>query len=393
MCRSGHRAFVAPCTDLKSGTPNSRFYCLATPKVVIAAGGTGGHLFPALALALKLKSRNAWVEVIGKTSPVIAGEFTKAGVTFREVPVVRIPGKKTGFLLLPFRTLWAFIFSLFYLRRTRPDAVVGMGGYVSAAPAASAIFARIPLFFCEQNLLPGKVTRFFSRWSRAVFTSFPESARHLKSKMIIETGNPLRPFLEKKERKDARTSLGLETDRFTVLILGGSQGAHAINLKTISALEHLPPQKIQLIHLTGRADLPSVREAYEKRSFRNYTAAFLSRMELPYSAADLVVGRAGATTIAELAFFGLPSILIPYPYAAEKHQNLNAEEMVRNGAAVMREEAEIQGKELAELITELAGNPERFSAMTASAGKLSRACAADHIADYVLSSFSEKTSA
>ena len=354
-------------------------------QIIIAAGGTGGHLLPALALAQEFKSAGITTMVIGKTTAILQSEFQKAGIPFQEIPVVRLPRKKTEIFLFPFRAGQAFFSAAACLWRFRPSAVIGMGGYTCAAPATVSALLRIPLYFCEQNLLPGKVTRAFSRVSSAVFTSFPGSSAYLRTKRILEFGNPLRLFPEKDKKITARQKLKLDEKKFTVLILGGSQGAHRINLNISESLNYLSPQEIQFIHLTGANDLSMTAETYAGKNFKNYTKGFFPEMGLLYSAADLVIGRAGATTIAELNFFGLPSILIPYPFAAENHQYLNANYLAERGAAVLREESSLNGEKLAREIKALSGDRQKLNLMAKNSQQLSHPEPARRIASFILS--------
>jgi len=353
--------------------------------IIIAAGGTGGHLLPALALAREFKSAGAATLVIGKTTAILQAEFQKAGIPFLEIPVVRLPGKKTGFILFPFQAARAFFSAAACLLRFHPSAVIGMGGYACAAPSAAAALLRIPLYFCEQNLLPGKVTRIFSRISFAAFTSFPDSSRYLRTKRALEFGNPLRLFPEKDEKRAARQKLKIDEGKFTVLVLGGSQGAHRINLNIGESLDYLSPEEVQFIHLTGAADLSSMAEVYRRKNFQNYAEGFFSEMGRLYSAADLVVCRAGATTIAELNLFGLPSILIPYPFAAEDHQRLNANFIAGCGAAILKEESSLTGETLAREIKILADNRQKLNLMAEASRRLSHPEAAKKIVSFILS--------
>jgi len=358
-------------------------------KIVIAAGGTGGHLFPALALAREFKSIGITTLVIGKTTPTLQAEFHKTGIPFLEIPVVRLPRKKIGFILFPFRAGQAFFSAAACLLRFRPSAVIGMGGYACAAPATVAALLRIPLYFCEQNLLPGKVTRTFSRVSSAVFTSFPDSSRYLRTKRTMEFGNPLRLFAEKNEKITVRQKLKLDERKFTVLVLGGSQGAHRINLNISASLDYLLPKEVQFIHLTGADDISEMTEAYRSKNFQNYTESFFPEMGLLYSAADLVICRAGATTIAELNFFGLPSILIPYPFAADDHQRLNANFVAGFGGAILREELSLSGEKLAQEIKALAGDRQKLNLMAEASKRLSHPEPAKRIVSLILSDFAE----
>ncbi|MFA7328481.1 MAG: undecaprenyldiphospho-muramoylpentapeptide beta-N-acetylglucosaminyltransferase [Candidatus Ratteibacteria bacterium] len=354
-------------------------------KIIIAAGGTGGHLFPALALAREFKSVGITTLVVGQINAIFQAEFHKSGISFLEIPVVRLPRKKLGIILFPFRALRAFFSAAACLSRFRPSAVIGMGGYACAAPATVAALFHIPLYFCEQNLLPGKVTRTFSRVSSAVFISFPDSSRYLRTKRTMEFGNPIRLFAEKKEKTAARQKLKIDEHIFTVLVLGGSQGAHRINLNIRESLDYFLPQEVQFMHLTGTNDLNVMKEAYGRKNFRNYTEGFFSEMGLLYSAADMVICRAGATTIAELNFFGLPSILIPYPFAAEDHQRLNANYLVECDAAILREESSLNGEKLAREIKALANNRQKLNLMAEASRRLFHPEPAKHIVSFILS--------
>ncbi len=366
-------------------------------RIVVAAGGTGGHLFPALSLALHLSACGCRVTVLGQASPFLRREFTRNSISFRELAAPRFPVRTTGLPRFAFRFLLALALVSWYFCRCRPHGVVGMGGYASAPPAVVAVLLRFPLYLCEQNILPGRVNRLFSRASRVVFTSFPAGKANWRAGRVKYMGNPLRPFSPGIPKESARQRMGLLPDRFTVLVLGGSQGAHRLNLSVMEALEHLPASEVQFIHLTGLNDLKRVGARYREAGFLSFAAGFLAEMEQAYQVADLAVCRAGATTIAELAFFGLPVILVPYPYAAENHQALNAAYLAERGAAMVIAQADLNGGLLARRIKELMGRPRQLAALSRAAQELARPYAARDIAAYLLADIaslsSEKASA
>lgn len=361
------------------------------PRVVIAAGGTGGHLFPALALALALRERGADPLTAGSAGPEIRAAFAEAGLPFQAVPTVRRPEKARDWPFFPGAAGRALAASLALATRPRPAALVGMGGYASAAPATAALALGVPLYFCEQNLLPGRVTRCFSSRARAVFTSFPESAAWLKGRNILPWGNPLRPFPADGDRADHRRRLGLAAERFTVFVLGGSQGARALNRLVAAALGHLDPAAVQFIHLAGPVDHPAAAAACRRGGFLCHAAPFSRDMATLYRAADLALCRAGATTIAELAVFGLPAILVPFPFAAEDHQKKNAAALATQGAALLAEQRDLDGPTLARLIDSLRTDPVRRAAMGRAAAARGRPEAAARIAAYLLASSSRST--
>jgi UDP-N-acetylglucosamine--N-acetylmuramyl-(pentapeptide) pyrophosphoryl-undecaprenol N-acetylglucosamine transferase len=361
-------------------------------RVVIGTGGTAGHVFPALATAERLRDRfGADVRFVGRTGGQEARLVPAAGFAMATVearPFRRALSPAT--LALPFAVLGA-------ARRCREivrgaDAVLGMGGYVSVPVSLAARWERVPLVLHEQNSVPGLANRLAARWAAAVAVSFPDArARFPRRSRPVVTGNPVRDgVLRVREdrralREDAHRELGLEPGRRTVFVFGGSQGALRLNRAAVEAGRRLIDRgDLQLLLLTGpahhdgvRADLPSGGELLVR------TAAFLERMELAYAAADLVVSRAGATTVAEIAACGLPSILVPYPHATGRHQEHNARALQRAGAASLLLDDEATGGLLAERIVALVDHRERLEAMARAASGFGHPDAADALADLV----------
>ena len=249
-------------------------------------------------------------------------------------------------------------------RSFKPQAVLGMGGFTSTAPILAGRMRGIATFIHESNAIPGKANRVTAKMVRAVLLGFKECAPFFPKAQTEVTGTPIRTELKRLERAEARTRLGLAPDLQTLLVMGGSQGASGINQTIIRALPSLQGMPLQVIHLSGTRDERLVADNYQRENIRAFVAPFHHRMEEAYSAADFAVARSGAASLAELSFYGLPSILIPYPYAAEDHQTRNAEIFVRAGAAVLVKEAELPGDRLAQHIQELAKDQERRRVMS-----------------------------
>src|SRR6267142_154278 len=238
-------------------------------------------------------------------------------------------------------------------RKFNPHAVLGMGGFTSTAPVLAGRFRGIATFIHESNAVPGKANRWTARVVNAVMMGFKECAPFFPKTRTEVTGTPVRTELVRLDRADARQKLGLREDLTTLLIMGGSQGASGINQAVIKSLPALHSAQLQVIHLAGTRDERLVADNYQREKIPAHVAAFHHSMEEVYSAADLAIARSGAASLAELAAFSLPAILIPYPYAAEDHQTKNAEIFVRAGAAVLLRESDLTAELLAQKIREL----------------------------------------
>lgn len=267
-----------------------------------------------------------------------------------------------------------------------PAAVLGMGGFTSFAPILAGRRRRVPTFVHDSNAIPGKANRLNARFCSAVLLGFEECAQHFPKQRCVVTGTPVRSSLARSiNRVEALDSFHLKSDRKTLLIMGGSQGAHGINSAIIKALPKLKETALQIIHLTGRHDEAVMREAYDRAGIPAHVAAFFHQMELAYSAADLAVARSGAASLTELSHFSLPSILIPYPVAAEDHQTLNAKVFERAGAAILIPERDAAPEYIASEIRSLFDSPIRLSEMSTRAGALAQRDAAERVANVILS--------
>ncbi|MBI3620956.1 MAG: undecaprenyldiphospho-muramoylpentapeptide beta-N-acetylglucosaminyltransferase [Nitrospirae bacterium] len=353
-------------------------------RVLIAAGGTGGHLFPGLAIAQEWQRRRA-VDV------VFAG--TAKGLESRLLPTIgyrlvlmRVEGwigrgKKTfgAIVQLP-RSLWE---AWRLLRDVRPDMVIGTGGYASGPLLFMAALTRYPSVVVEPNVLPGLTNRLLAPLVDVVISAFERSNRHLWARKVLVLGNPIRRDVVQAAGRPATAASPAAASPRTVLVLGGSQGAHAINQLVVEALDELGPlrETVWFIHQTGEADAAWVRQAYDRRGMGGRVEPFIHAMGEVYGQADLVISRAGATTIAELTACGKPSILIPLPHAAHQHQHANARLLEQAGAAVMCEQGELSGRRLAALLSELFDSPVRLQGMAEASRRLGKPDAAGTIVE------------
>lgn len=297
-------------------------------------------------------------------------------------------GSVSGIALFLISFLVSFFRCLWYWRELRPDVVFGLGGYASLVPVICAYFRRVPVILLEQNVIPGKATRFLAPQADLVLLSAlggKASSRWFSCKDKVRfTGVPLREsvlngFKNKGKalemHKDAPCK---HSDGPTLLVLGGSQGARAINNLMVESLpvmkERLP--RLQVIHSTGKEGYAAVKEAYKKLGLEDGVFDFLGDMAAAYSSADLVLSRAGATTLAEITAWGLPAVLIPYPYSTDRHQYYNAEELACRGAAVVVEEQNLTAHRLAELLLEILVDEEKLQRMRLASKAIGKPCAA-----------------
>lgn len=353
--------------------------------VVITGGGTGGHLFPGIAIARAFQQRLTHVAIlfVGTGRELERRVVGEAG--YRHA-VIQVGGLKGLGLFRQLRSLISLPGALLragaILRDFRPAVVVGVGGYAAGPVCLAAWCLRIPVCVQEQNSLPGITNRLIARLAQRVYTSFAESHAHLPAAKVMLCGNPVREEIislaqEKIKRNSGRV--------FTVLVAGGSQGARSINTAVIEMLPHIDDRRsLQIIHQTGGNDLERVRQAYAAADITACSEAFFSDMDRQYAQADVVVCRAGATTVAELTAIGLPAIFIPFPHAADNHQEINARSVVSADAGEMIRESELNGRGLWDRIQQLRDDPDRLAAMAGRARKLGRPQAANAIVSDIL---------
>ena len=372
-------------------------------RILIAGGGTGGHLYPGIALARELLRRDpsTHVSFVGSARGIEARVVPREGFELDLISVAGLKGKSRvertiGFGLLPLAALDA----LRVLEKRRPDVVVGVGSYASGPMLAIAALFRYPTMLLEQNAVPGTTNRLLAPIVRAAAVNF-ESALSYFPRTGFVAGNPVRPefFPAQNEELNETTSpfdsvdsagggnlaQGKPRDAARVLIFGGSQGAHAINVAMVEAAPRLAASGIRLAitHQTGERDLDLVRTAYQRAGVAARVEAFIYEIDREMKAADVVICRAGATTLAELAASGTPAILVPLPSAADDHQRKNAEVVTRAGAAVTVDERGLNGEAIAGAIAGLVSDDRRRREMAAAARRLARPDAAARIADRV----------
>jgi UDP-N-acetylglucosamine--N-acetylmuramyl-(pentapeptide) pyrophosphoryl-undecaprenol N-acetylglucosamine transferase len=350
-------------------------------RMLIAGGGTGGHLFPGIALAEEFSTRHPRNAVlfVGSRRGLEARLVPASGFALQTISARGLKGKSLGSFLLGLLLLpRAFIESWRILSRFRPDVVVGVGGYASGPVVATAWLRRIPTAVQEQNALPGFTNRVLGHLVQAVFISFEEARPAFPADKTHLVGNPVRRKLLDNYLRSKSAH-----DRFEVLVLGGSQGAHGLNTRVVEALGFLEDMRdaIDFVHQSGPADLADVRAAYAKGGFRAEVVDFIEDMSAAYARASLAVCRAGAMTVAELEVCKKASVLVPFPGATDDHQALNARALVTAGAAVMFREAELTGERLASTIRSLYRDPAQLARMGRAAGLLGRPEAARELAD------------
>ncbi len=353
-------------------------------RVLFAGGGTGGHLFPAIALAEEVVTRHPKNDVVfvGTDRGLEARVVPANGFVFESIPASGLKGKGFFARLKSLATVpVSLLRALSLLRKYAPDIVVGVGGYSSGPVVLAAWAMRLPTAVQEQNALPGLTNRILSKVVDGIFVSFAEAQNTFQGRKTHLLGNPIRRKLAQSvlERRS-------ESTRFRILVLGGSLGAKGLNQRVTEALEHLGNDKADCLftHQTGPASSDTVKGAYAASRVEGRVFEFIDDMPAAYAEADLVVCRAGATTIAELTVCQKASILVPFPLATDDHQAKNAAPLVEAGAALMFRENQLDGVKLAQTIVALKSDRARLRAMEKAAGRLSHPEAAREIVDVLV---------
>jgi UDP-N-acetylglucosamine--N-acetylmuramyl-(pentapeptide) pyrophosphoryl-undecaprenol N-acetylglucosamine transferase len=350
-------------------------------KVLFAAGGTGGHIFPAIAVAKELQKRHEYAEVLFvgtarglETRIVPENGFQLSLIHSAGLKNVGLKGQVKGLAVLP----KSFLEARQIIRQFRPHVVVGAGGYVSGPVVAMAAIMGVPTLVMDSNALPGFTNRQLARFIDRAALTFDVSLPYFGKKGVV-TGNPVR-------REFFEVPPIARGDKFHVLVFGGSQGARAINNAMADALNALERfnGELSITHQTGETDFERIRDAYARSSFASADLRpFISDMPGEFAKADLIISRAGATTCAELTAAGKASIMIPLPTAADDHQRKNAEALEKEGAAKMILQAELTPERLADEITQMIEHPDEVTAMERAAKAMSRADAAEKATDLI----------
>lgn len=350
-------------------------------RILLTGGGTGGHLFPAVATAQQFQEQMPESEIlfVGTKRKVDTKSLAAYGFASESIQCYGLKGKSPlqlikALTVLPLSCLQALMIIL----RFKPDIILGVGGYVTGPVVAAGKSQGIPIVIHEQNSVPGLANRKLGKMANRVCLSLPGSGTEFAAEKILYTGNPVR----NKIIELAGKSRSRQAEIRTLLILGGSQGAQAVNSLITEALCSLTDaelQKIKVIHQTGSRDEEQVRNAYQQRGIDAKVAGFFMKMHEVYEQADLLVSRAGATTLSEIAVLGKPAILIPYPSAADNHQEKNGQYYVSGGGAVQFIQKDLSGKQLSETILQLINDEEKLAEMGAAMKGLAFPDAAERI--------------
>lgn len=355
-------------------------------QLAIACGGTGGHLFPGLAVADAVRKRGHEVSFLISPKAVDRRALAGAGEERNgvEIPAVGWSG-----------WLGAGQFAVHFLSAVRKagdemakrkvGALLGMGGFVSGAASVAARWKKVPYFLHESNAIPGRATQLFAKGARQVFVGFPQCEAAMGGVKVTVSGTPVRSRLGGLGKEEALRKLGLHPQRHLIAVLGGSQGARGLNEAMLRGLGALKSEssRMQILHLAGEAHAEKVRQGYEGSGFHAVVMGFCDEMEAVYAAAEVVVARAGAGTLAELAACRVPAILVPFPAAAGDHQMANARAYAQEGAAEVIAEKYLDGTELGQRIARMLGDRVRCDRMKMWAQAQDRPNAAETIAEVI----------
>lgn len=349
--------------------------------IVIAGGGTGGHLFPGIAIAEEFIKRDSQNKVlfIGTKRGIESKLLGRLGYDLRTIDVEGVKGRGIkallkGFYQIP-QSMWQ---SRRILKQFRPQIVIGVGGYASGPSVLVAHFLGLPTAIAEQNAIPGLTNKILGKFADKVFVTYAQSQNWFSPAKVIVSGNPVRAaFGHAREKKKEKNEF------WNLLIFGGSQGAAAINKSVIAMMPEMQriKHKLHVLHQAGGREMELVRKAYEKHGIQAEITPFIADMVSAYAQADLIICRAGATSLAEITAAGKAPILIPFPYAANDHQTKNAQALVDAGAAIMVNERDLTGKRLFAAIESLLTNEDKLREMEAKSAKQGNINAAANIVE------------
>ncbi|MCZ6680373.1 MAG: undecaprenyldiphospho-muramoylpentapeptide beta-N-acetylglucosaminyltransferase [Candidatus Poribacteria bacterium] len=362
------------------------------PLIAISGGGTGGHIYPAIGIAKELAQLDPAIKIvfIGGKGRLESRIVPQHGFRFLPISVAGFPRKLTWrWMPVIGKVCFGLAGALLLLAKLKPGIVVGTGGYVCGPVLFAAVLLRIPTVIQEQNASPGLTNRILGRWAKAIYLAFETAASHFPAKKIKVTGNPIRRTIGAVKRDLATyEKFGLDPNLKTVFVMGGSQGALAINQIVMDALDDLAPfhHQIQVIHQTGGTDdYKAVRARYSASSLRHLVQPYFDPIEEVYPIADLMVCRAGGMTIAEITACGIPAIFIPLPIAAGDHQSLNAQAVAEAGGGTVLNQRTLTGRELAAEIVQIITDPERHRRMADASHQFGRPNAGKAIAKSIYS--------
>ena len=365
--------------------------------LLVAAAGTGGHVFPGIAMARTVLEHDpaATVRFAGTTRGIETRVVPEAGFALDLLPILPLSRRLAReTLLAPFAAVAGVMAARRLIRRHRFDVVFGTGGYVTLPVALAARLERVPVVLHEPNAVPGIANKLAARVASRIALGVAEAAAAFPAGRTAVVGNPVRPELARLDRQglhaEALAAFDLDPERRTLLVFGGSQGARRINQAVVAATGHWPePERVQVLHACGRRDEADVRAAWaladpEERGLLVKVVPFVDRMDLAYAAADLALTRAGAITMAELTATGTPAVMVPLPHATAGHQAANARAVAAAGGAVVVDDAALDGASLAAAVAPLLADPDRLAAMAAAMRELAHPAAAEELAALVV---------
>jgi len=362
-----------------------------TPFVAIACGGTGGHLFPGLAVAEQLQKRGCAVALLVSPKEVDQEAVKSApGMEVITLPAVALQNRNYLSFARSFWQSWRAARGIFKSRP--PQAVLAMGGFTSAPPILAARKFGARTFLHESNIVPGRANRFLARFVDEAFVGFPDAAARLRVRKVTRTGTPVRPQFQSGNPTPCRAAFQLDPDRPTILVMGGSQGAGGINDIILSALSSLGNRTStwQWLHLAGPRDVEKMEQAYARHGFKAVVKPFLAEMDMVLGAATIAISRAGASSLAEIAAVRLPAVLVPYPAAADNHQFYNARAFEASGAARLLEQKNATSERVAALLCELLEGPAARVKMQAALAQWHAPKAAEQIAEIMLAAITRQ---
>ncbi|MDQ0227077.1 undecaprenyldiphospho-muramoylpentapeptide beta-N-acetylglucosaminyltransferase [Metabacillus niabensis] len=344
-------------------------------KVIVSGGGTGGHIYPALALINEIKKNSSDVEFlyIGTENGLEKDIVKRAGIPFKSIEISGFKRKlSTDNLKTIARFFKGVSLSKKYMKEFKPDVVIGTGGYVCGPVVYAATKLNIPTMIHEQNSLPGITNKFLAKYVDKVAICFEEARKYFPSQKVVLTGNPRASEVLGQDAEKGRQSLGLKANQKTVLIFGGSRGAKAINEAVLQMIPLLKNKPYQIVYVTGEVHYDKVMKEVEllEDSSHVMIKPFIHNMPEVLASVDLIVSRAGATSLAEITALGLPSILIPSPYVTANHQEKNAQAISENHAAMMIREQELNGELLLTHIDEILLDDKKLAEMSKASAEL-----------------------
>lgn len=367
-------------------------------RMIISGGGTGGHIYPAITIAREIAKLAEHCEIlfVGTRQGLEADIIPKEGFDFTTIEVRGLERKLSWKNVQTlFNTVGGVWKSIQIVKAFKPDVVIGTGGYVCGPVLLAASLLKIPSMIQEQNVIPGITNKILARFVDKIAIGYKEAQAYFteyKPEQIIFTGNPIRPEVMSATREEGQAALRLSPDKLTLLVVGGSRGARSINNAMLGVHKHFSGhERIQILHVTGQNEYNSIvgnskQTGIELSSDGNIIInPYLYNMPLALAAADLAIFRAGAVGLAELTARGIPAILVPYPYAAENHQEFNAKALEKRGAACVIADKELSSSILIDTIERLLDNPEALSDMAKKSRELGRPQAAETIARLALS--------